>query len=134
MSPLPFDENELHFTAVQSAGPGGQNVNKTATAIQLRVDVAHSPSLPEDVRQRLLQLGGSRVTNDGELIIQANRYRTQEQNRQDALDRLAALIHQASQKPKIRHKTRPTLASRQRRLESKRRKGEIKHLRRSVEE
>jgi ribosome-associated protein len=126
---FPFHENELHFSAIQSAGPGGQNVNKVATAVQLRVDVAHSPSLPEDVRQRLLRLAGSRLTDDGVLIVQASRYRTQEQNRQDALDRLEALVRQASIPPKIRRPTRPTLASRQRRLESKRRRSETKRLR-----
>jgi ribosome-associated protein len=131
---LPFNETELHFSAIQSSGPGGQNVNKAATAVQLRVDVAHTPSLAEDVRQRLMRLAGSRLTNDGELIIQASRYRTQEQNRQDALERLAALVHQASIRPKMRRPTRPTLASRQRRQESKRHKSETKRLRRSISE
>jgi ribosome-associated protein len=126
---LSLDESELHWSFVQSSGPGGQNVNKVATAVQLRFDVRHSPSLPEDVRQRLIRLAGRRSTTEGILIIEAHRYRTQEQNRQDALARLVELVRQASVKPKIRKKTKPTLASRQRRLEDKRHRSQTKRLR-----
>jgi ribosome-associated protein len=124
-------ESELGFTFIRSSGPGGQNVNKVATATQLRFDVLHSPSLPEEVRLRLLKLAKNRISEDGILIIEAKTYRTQEQNRQDAIDRLVNLIRRATEKPKIRKQTRPTLASKQRRLEQKRRRGEIKRLRRS---
>jgi ribosome-associated protein len=126
--PIP-DENELQWTFIQSSGPGGQNVNKVATAVQLRFDVSHSYSLPEPVRKRLIHLAGHRITQEGVLIIEARRYRTQEQNRRAALARLIELLQKAYQKPKIRHKTRPTMASRQRRLESKRRRSDIKRLR-----
>ena len=129
---IAIDETEIQETFVHSSGPGGQNVNKTATAVQLRFDAAHSPALPEDVRQRLLRLAGNRVTRDGVLVIDARRFRTQEKNRQDALDRLIALIRQATHKPKPRRKTHPTGASRQRRLETKRRRGQTKRLRRDV--
>ena len=124
-----IDEKELQWAFVQSSGPGGQNVNKVATAVQLRFDVAHSPSLPEDVRQRLYHLSGRRLTLDGILIIEAKHYRTQEKNRQDALKRLAALLHKAQEKPKTRRSTKPTLASRQKRLARKRRRSDIKRLR-----
>jgi ribosome-associated protein len=124
-----IDEKELQWVFVQSSGPGGQNVNKVATGVQLRFDVAHSASLPEDVRSRLARLAGWRFTQDGVLIIEAKRYRTQEKNRQDALKRLADLLEKASEKPKIRRKTKPTLASRQQRLAKKRRRSEIKLLR-----
>ncbi len=120
-SAIALDEAELQFDYVRSPGPGGQNVNKVATAVQLRFDAAHSPSLPEEVRQRLLHLAGKRLTSEGELVIDAHRFRTQEQNRQDALGRLVALIHQAAYKPRPRRPTRPTAASKQRRLESKHR-------------
>ncbi|MFZ6027558.1 MAG: alternative ribosome rescue aminoacyl-tRNA hydrolase ArfB [Chloroflexota bacterium] len=125
-------ENELQFSAVQASGPGGQNVNKVATAVQLRYDVAHSPSLPEDVRQRLSKLAGKRISSEGVLVIEARQYRTQEQNRQAAITRLVALIHKAAEKPKVRRATRPTFASRQRRLENKRQRSEIKRLRQHV--
>jgi ribosome-associated protein len=129
---IAIDEAEIQETFVHSSGPGGQNVNKTATAVQLRFDAAHSPALPQEVRQRLLRLAGNRATQDGVLIIDARRFRTQERNRQDALDRLIALIRQAAHKPTPRRKTRPSRASRQRRLESKRQRGETKRLRRPV--
>ena len=102
--------------------------------MQLRFDVAHSPSLPEDVRERLTRLAGKRMTKEGYLIIDARRFRTQEQNRQDSVARLVGLIHQAVQRPKIRKRTKPTLASKERRLESKHRRGKIKHLRRAQPE
>lgn len=125
-------ESEIELEFVRASGPGGQNVNKVATAVQLRFDVAHSPSLPDEVRARVQQLAGSRLTSDGVLIIEARRYRTQEQNRQDALQRLAALIRAASQPPKKRHKTKPTAAARERRLRAKRRHSDIKKNRRTA--
>ena len=127
---ISIDEREIHLQFIRASGPGGQNVNKVATAVQLRLDVAHSPSLPEAVRGRLTHLAGKRMAKDGYLLIDARRFRTQEQNRKDAVTRLIDLIRQAARRPKIRKKTKPTLASQERRLESKHRRGKIKHLRR----
>jgi len=127
--PFFIDENELEFTYIHASGPGGQNVNKLASAVQLRFDVLHSPSLPEDVRLRLQKLAGRRLNNQGVLIIEARQYRTQEQNKQEAIRRLTELLHKASQPPKPRHKTKPTMASRLRRLEIKHRRSRIKSLR-----
>ena len=124
-----IDEKELQWVFVQSSGPGGQNVNKVATAAQLRFDVAHTNSLPEEVRKRLVQLAGRRITQEGVLIIEARRFRTQEKNRQDALKRLEALLQKAHEKPKTRRKTKPSLASQQYRLAKKRRRSEVKRLR-----
>lgn len=129
---IAIDESELDVQFVRASGPGGQNVNKVATAVQLRFDAANSPSLPDGVRERLIRLAGSRASDQGVLVINARRFRTQERNRQDAVDRLVALIQKAAKPPTARRKTRPTQASRQRRLEQKRRRSELKRLRRSV--
>jgi ribosome-associated protein len=123
--------SEIKLTFIASPGPGGQNVNKVATSAQLRFNVLHSPSLPEEVRARLLTLLGKRITGQGELIIKASRYRTQERNKQDALHRLCLLIKQAAILPKKRKKTKPTFASKQRRLETKKIQGTKKALRQS---
>jgi ribosome-associated protein len=126
-----FDETELQYNYVRASGPGGQNVNKVATSVQLRFDVRSSPSLPEEIKARLTKLGGSRMTDDGVLIIEARRYRTQEQNRTDALQRLTSLLHKASQVTPPRHATRPTLASKERRIESKHKHSQLKQARSS---
>lgn len=126
---ISLDENELQWSFVRSSGPGGQNVNKVSTAVQLRFDAARSASLPEEVRVRLLRLAGRRVAGEGVVVIEARRHRSQEQNRRDALDRLVDLIRKASRQPKPRRKTKPTAASRRRRLERKRRRGEVKRRR-----
>jgi len=123
---LSIREEDFQIEFVQASGPGGQNVNKVATAALLRYDTA---ALPEAVRLRLAALAGGRITAEGVLIIQARRYRTQEANRQDAIQRLVELLRRAAQPPRPRHKTRPTLASRRKRLEEKRRRGEIKRSR-----
>lgn len=128
---IAIDESELSETFVRASGPGGQNVNKVASAVQLRFDVARSPSLPDDVRQRLAALAGRRLTNDGVLIINADRFRTQERNRADALERLVALVRQAAVRPITRRPTRPTLSSRRERLEKKKIHGETKRRRQS---
>jgi ribosome-associated protein len=126
---IAIDEREIEENFIRSSGPGGQNVNKLATAVQLRFDVRHSPSLPDGVRERLERLAGKRLTREGVLIITAQRHRTQERNRQDALDRLLELIRAAAIVPVRRRPTRPTMGSRQRRLEGKRRRSTIKGLR-----
>lgn len=123
------DEREIQEDFVRASGPGGQNVNKVSTAVQLRFDVARSPSLPEPVRARLIALAGRRLTQDGILILSAERYRSQRRNRDDALERLLALIREACETDAPRRPTRPTLASRKRRLDSKQRRGETKKLR-----
>ena len=129
---IKIDESEIQENFVRASGPGGQNVNKVATTVQLRFDVANSRSLPDEVRKRLTSLAGNRITEDGVLIIEARRFRTQGRNREDATERLVKLIHKAAQRPQIRRKTRPTLASKKRRLESKQRSSKTKCLRGSV--
>lgn len=126
-------EKEISFEYIRASGPGGQNVNKVATAVQLRFDVANSPSLREDVKARLMKLAGKRVTTDGVLVIEAKKYRTQEQNRFDALERFYGLLKKASERPKTRKATRPTRASKEKRLEEKRKRGETKRTRQSLE-
>lgn len=126
---IALEESELHFEYVRSGGPGGQNVNKVSTAAQLRFDVLHSPSLPEEVRHRLATLAGRRLTSDGWLIIDARSARTQERNRQEAVERLVELIRQAAHRPRKRRKTRPGAGARERRLQGKRERSGKKRLR-----
>jgi ribosome-associated protein len=130
---LSIDEDELRLEFVRASGPGGQNVNKVSSAAQLRFDVRHSPSLPEEVKARLIQLAGKRVTDEGVLVIDARHYRTQEHNRLDAIQRLVALIRKALQPPRVRKKTRPGPAARAARLEDKRRRTSIKRKRQAPE-
>jgi ribosome-associated protein len=127
-----IDETEIHMDFVRASGPGGQNVNKVSSAVQLRFDVRNTASIPGEIRERLIRLAGKRVTTEGVLIIQASRFRTQERNRQDAVDRLVQLVRRAAEKPKRRVKTRRTLASKERQLAKKKRRGRIKKMRRIV--
>lgn len=127
---IAIDETELEEHFIRASGPGGQNVNKLASAVQLRFDVRHSPNLPPDVRDRLERLSGHRLTRDGVLVIMARRHRTQERNRADARERLIELIRSAAAAPTPRRVTRPTKAAKRRRLNAKARHGALKRLRR----
>ena len=127
---ISIDESEIEESFVRSSGPGGQNVNKLSTAVQLRFDVRHSPSLPNDVALRLMRLAGRRMTKDGVLVLIAQNHRTQERNRAEALDRLIGLIRQAAVRPVPRRATKPTRAAKQKRIEGKKRRSEIKAQRR----
>jgi len=125
-----IDESEIEESAIRASGPGGQHVNKTASAVQLRFDARRSPSLPNDVAIRLMKLAGSRLTQDGVIIITAQSHRSRLRNREEALQRLVDLIRQASLRPRRRRPTKPSKASRERRLESKQRRASVKSLRR----
>ena len=127
-----LDDSELRFDFVRSSGPGGQNVNKVSTAAQLRFDVVGSPNLNKAHKERLVKLAGRRMTSEGVLIIQAGSYRSQEKNREDALRRLSQLIRKASHVPRQRKKTKPTLASKAKRLETKKRRSKVKQMRKPV--
>jgi ribosome-associated protein len=126
-------ESELRFEFLRSSGPGGQNVNKVATAVRLRFDVRASASLPEEVKERLLRLAGRKATAAGEIILLGQRHRTQESNRADVTERLERLVAQAEKPPRKRRATRPTRAAKERRLEAKRRQGEAKRSRRTLD-
>jgi ribosome-associated protein len=128
---LSINEDEIQIDFIHSSGPGGQNVNKVATTAQLKFDISGSPSLPQDVKARLVKLAGNRMTKEGSLVIEAKRYRTQEQNRADAIQRLAHLIQKAAAEPRKRTPTRPSAAAQERRIRVKKRRGEIKRERRS---
>ena len=130
---ISINESELKIDFVQASGPGGQNVNKVASQVQLRFD-SNSPSLPDEVRLRLQKIAKNRITEKGEILISARRYRSQEQNRQEAINRLIELIRKAAIPPKKRKRTRPTKASIEKRLESKRRRSEIKKLRGNIDD
>jgi ribosome-associated protein len=129
---LAIDPEEIQMTYIRASGPGGQKINKTSSAVQLRFDAARSPSLPEEVRRRIISLAGKRVTRDGVLIINARRFRSRERNRQDAISRLTALARRAAEEPVQRLETRPTTGSDRHRLEQKRRRGRTKELRREA--
>lgn len=125
-----IQDSEIQYDYIRASGPGGQNVNKVASSVQLRFDIHNSPSLELDVKERLIKIAGSRVNEDGILIIEAKRFRTQEQNRLDANQRLITLIQKALEKPKIRRATRPSLTAKAARVDEKKKHGEVKKARR----
>ncbi len=129
---IELDENELHLEFVRASGPGGQNVNKVSSAVQLRFNVSQSACLTPEIKERLIKVAGRKVTADGTLVIQARRFRSQEQNRVDAIERLVALIQKAAVAPKIRRKTKPSASARERRLKTKRQRSQIKQKRKPV--
>ncbi|HEV8518878.1 MAG TPA: alternative ribosome rescue aminoacyl-tRNA hydrolase ArfB [Burkholderiales bacterium] len=129
---IAIDEKELEEQFVRASGPGGQNVNKVSTAVRLRFNALASPSLPADVKVRLVSRGGNKLTAGGDIVILAQRYRTQAQNRADARERLAELIRAMARRPRPRRKTQPSAAAKRKRVESKRRQGEIKRARRET--
>ena len=129
---ITLDDNDIQLDFIRASGPGGQNVNKVSSAVQLRFDTAGCEALSDLIRQRLKKIAGKRMTADGTLIIKAQRYRSQEQNRQDAIDRLVAMITKAIEVPKLRRPTRPSKASNQRRLTAKRQRSDLKRHRRRV--
>jgi len=134
IGPVSIDENEIGFRFIHSSGPGGQNVNKVATAVQLRFDVYGSPSLPDRVKERLATLAGKRINSEGVLVIEARRFREQAKNRQDAIDRLRALVEKAMETPRARKPTRPSRASRKRRVDQKVKRGRLKRTRGKIKE
>jgi ribosome-associated protein len=129
---ISLHENEIQLDFIKASGPGGQNVNKVSSAVQLRFNAASSSALSEEIRNRLKQISGRRMTAEGILIIEARRYRTQDRNREDAIDRLVTLIRKAAEKPRPRRRTKPSPAAKQKRLTAKRQRGEIKRRRRTV--
>jgi ribosome-associated protein len=129
---ISIGENEIEEEFIRASGPGGQNVNKVASAVQIRFDAARSASLPDDVRKRLISIAGDKITGDGILIIDARRFRSQKANREDAVNRLVEMIRKAAVKPRLRFKTRPTASSRLKTMETKQHRARIKKLRRRV--
>jgi len=128
---ISIDDDEIQVQFIRSSGPGGQNVNKVSTAVQLRFDIHNSPSLSGDVKTRLIRLAGRRITQDGVLILDARQFRTQERNREDVIERLKELIRKAAEMPKPRKKTKPSLASQEKRIESKKQRSRTKQMRKA---
>ena len=129
---ITLDESEINYMFIRASGPGGQNVNKVSTAVQIRFDVRNSHSLPEDVRERLMRLAGKKLTEHGVLVITARRYRTQQANRKDGINRLVRLVQKAAKAPKPRRRTKPSKASKEQRLQKKRRRAQIKQRREHI--